>query len=334
MLTTVAAAALLAAAIATAAAGSGGEHGVGLVLDGPISRTPDAFRSSAFRGLVRAQRSLHVQAKAVASSPTGSNDLAPYDYLARRHYDLVISLPFITGLSQAARRFPHATFVVLDGTRQALDHPVARNVEGTVFHTEEAAYLAGFAAAKVADRGPAPHVVSAVGGFPGQPQVEAYIAGFQAGAKRADPRIKVLTAYSHDYINQDTCRHIALLQIAHDSRVVFDVAGDCGLGALEAAKQKGVSGVGVDTDQSNLGDFILTSVVINLNRAVYDLATRLVHDRLPTGGNLSYDLRDHGVYLGRFSKHVSRSLRRQLKALARQIVSGKIVVPATVSSHR
>jgi basic membrane protein A and related proteins len=234
-------------------------------------------------------------------------------------------------VGKAARRFPQVNFAVLDATRRDVHAPA--NVEGTVFHVEQAAYLAGFVAARMADRGPPPHVVSSVGGSP-IPNVQVFIAGFQAGAKRADRRIRLLNTYTHDFVTRAKCRHAALDQIAHGSRVVFDVAGLCGLGALEAAKEKGVFGLGVDTDQSYLGRFVLTSVVKNLDEAVYELAKRVVRGRLRTGGNLSFDLRNHGVGLGKFSAKVPLVLRRELIPLAARIEQGKIVVPTKVSGSR
>jgi basic membrane protein A and related proteins len=311
--------------------------GVGLVLSSPLgSRTADPVQYATFQGLLRAKRRLHVQAKAVVPNPTGPVDLAPYDFLARRNYDLVISTPFIAGLSHAARRFRQVKFVALDGTRQALAAPVAENVEGSVFHTEQAAYLAGFVAARTADLRSPPHVVSTVGvarGGPPEPQVQAFIAGFRAGARHADPKIKLLNGYSHSFGDPASCAHIADLQIARGSQVVFAVAGGCGIGALEAAKHKGVYGIGVDTDQSDLGRFILTSVVIDWNRAVFNLARRLVHGRLPTGGNVRFDMRHHFVGLGKFSRQVSPELRHYvLNTLAPQIEQGKIVVPARLNS--
>ena len=333
-LATVAVAAIL--AMAAGGADASGRPGVGLVLEGPVvNRAGDPIQYSAFAGLVRAKRSLHVRAKAVAPSPTGPGELAPFDFLARRNYDLVLALAFVPGLSQAARRHPGVKFAALDAIRQEFKPP-APNVEGTIFHTEQAAYLAGFVAARMADRGPPPHVVSSVsgGGVPAEPQVQALIAGFQAGAKRGDPKIKLLNAYTGSFIEQALCKDAALQQIARGSRVVFDIAGDCGLGALEAAKEKGVYGIGVDSDLSYRGKYILTSVVKKLNLAVYDLAERLVHGRLPTGGNLSFDLRNRGVGLGKFSPYVPRSLRRLLAPLRAQIEQGKIVVPATLNSSR
>jgi basic membrane protein A len=318
-------------AVSTASGHSDRQVRIGLVLNQPdLNRAADPVEYAAYLGLLRARRELHVEAKVAVPRPFVFRDLGPFDYLARQHYDLVIANGFLGGLPQAAHRFPKVKFAALD-TDRAVIRRAPPNLEGTVFHSEQAAFLAGFVAARMADRGPRPHVVSSVGGIPFQ-QVKALIAGFRAGAKRADPKIRLLNTYTYDFANKAKCRNAALAQIvAHHSRVVFDVAGACGVGALEAAKKEGVYAIGVDSDQSYLGKFILTSAVLNVNLAVYDLAKRVVHGRLRTGGNLSFDLRNHGVYLGRFSPKVPLSIRRELIPLAAQIKRGKIVVPATLN---
>lgn len=323
---------------AGATASNGRQTRVGLVLEQTlVGRATDPFQHGAFEGLVQAVKRLHIQGKAVAPSPTGVGDqfVAPFFQLARDHYDLVIALGFLElrAVSKTARKFPHEKFAILDAKNQIVPgHPA--NLEGTIFHTEQAAYLAGFLAARIADRGPKPHVVGSVGGIE-LPTVDAFIAGFEAGALRADPNIRVLRNYTNTFSSERPCANAARAQIAQGSTVEFDVAGACGIGALETAKRKGVYGIGVDIDQSYLGHhFILTSVIKNMKVAVYDLAKRVLQGRLPTGGNLNFDLKNQGVKLGRFSPVVSRSLRRELTRLARQIRRGTIKVPATVTpSH-
>src|SRR6266536_1932476 len=86
------------------------------------------------------------------------------------------------------------------------------------------------------------NTVGSVGGEK-QPPVDRYIAGYQAGARKADPGVKLLNAYSQDWVDQAKCKQAALDQIASGANVVFQVAGGCGLGVLDAAKERRVWGI-------------------------------------------------------------------------------------------
>src|SRR5438105_2114315 len=83
------------------------------------------------------------------------------------------------------------------------------------------------------------------------------IGGFIAGRHKAEKKIKELNGYSQDFVDQAKCKEVALNQIAQGSSVEFQVAGGCGLGVLDAAKQKGIWGIGVDSDQRFLGPQVL-----------------------------------------------------------------------------
>jgi len=169
-------------------------------------------------------------------------------------------------------------------------------------------------------------MISAVGGFRYY-GVTRWIVGYRAGAKKAAPRLKVRVDYSDDFANQAKCRRVALGQIAAGSKVVFDVAGACGVGALRAARQKGVWGVGVDTDQSFLGSHILTSAVIRLDRSIFDVVRRFTRGSLRPGSVTVYNVGNGGVQLGRISPKVPRTFLRRVARIRRQIADGTIVVP-------
>ena len=84
---------------------------------------------------------------------------------------------------------------------------------------------------------------------------------------------------------------------------MFQVAGGCGLGALDAARQQHVWGIGVDADQSFLGPHILTSATKKVDRAVF-LAVTSVQQGTFHGGNAIYGLKQGGVGLGKISSKV------------------------------
>jgi basic membrane protein A len=160
--------------------------------------------------------------------------------------------------------------------------------------------------------------------------VDRFIAGYQAGARAADPGITTVNAYSEDWNDQAKCKQIALNQIEQGAGVIFQVASGCGLGALDAAKEKGVWGIGVDADQSFLGPHILTSAVKRVDTAVFD-AIKLVADGKFKGGNIVFGLKDNGVAVGKISPKVPKSEVAKVMQIRADIIAGKIKnIPTTI----
>ena len=117
----------------------------------------------------------------------------------------------------------------------------------------------------------------------------------------AVPGTKVTWGYSQDWEDQAKCKELALNQIAAGSKVVFQVAGGCGLGALSAAKDEGVWGIGVDGDQSFLGPHVLTSALKGVDSAVF-LTIKALQDGTFVGGkNIVFGIDQEGVGLGKLS---------------------------------
>ena len=171
-------------------------------------------------------------------------------------------------LDTVAKQFPDVDFAIIDFD-QAEMKSKPKNVRGLLFKEQEAGYLVGYLAGLVTKQeGGSQQVIGSVGGQK-IPPVDRYIAGYRAGARKANPGITTLNAYSQDFVDQAKCKELALDQIARGAQVVFQVAGQCGLGALSAAKEKNVCGIGVDADQAYLGDHVLTSALKRVDVAVF-----------------------------------------------------------------
>jgi basic membrane protein A len=309
----------------TTAAGTGSSTGSGTFKVGLNTDTGGlndrGFNHLAYLGLKRAQARLGVQTKVTLSASTAEYvpNLAS---LAREGYDLVIGVGFteIQALETVAKQFPHTQFAIVDVSNA--DEGSLPNVEGLLFKEQEVGYLAGYAAGLAAkDRGS--HVVSSVGGET-QPPVDRYIAGYQAGAKAAVPGIQTLNAYSQDFNNQAKCKEVALNQIAAGSVVVFQVAGGCGLGALDAAHEKDVWGIGVDADQGFLGPYILTSAEKRVDTAVFDAIRDAKAGHFKGGTDAVYGLTKGGVGLGKFSPKTPAGIEIKVDQIRKQIIDGKI----------
>jgi basic membrane protein A len=315
---------ILAAGVGSATATRTADLKVGMVTD--IGGLNDrGFNHLAYVGLQQAEKQLGAQIQ-VAESRSPADYIPNLASFARRGYNLVIGVGYteIAAMGAVAKKFPKTSFAIVDVSNQDLAGK-PKNVLGLLFREEQVGYLAGYLAGLEAKRRPGPDVVSSVAGEK-QPPVDRFIAGYQAGAKKADPGIKAINGYSQDFTDQAKCKAIALNQIAAGSGAVFAVAGGCGLGALDAAKERNVWGIGVDADQSNLGPHILTSATKKVDRAVF-LAIRSLKAGAFRGGDAVYGLAQGGVGLGKVSPKVPKSEIAALKRIQAQIVAGKIKIP-------
>jgi basic membrane protein A len=226
-------------------------------------------------------------------------------------------------LATVASQFPKTNFAIIDFPWEALKGKPA-NARGLVFAEQQAGYLAGVAAATTAGSG----AVSAVGGQK-VPAVVAFLAGYRAGAKATGAQVRVIEGYSEDFVDQAKCKEVALTQLEAGSKVVFAAAGGCGLGALQAAKEHGAWGIGVDSDQSFLGPYILTSATKKVDVAVSDTVAKVVDGTFEGGGNTLYDIANDGVGYGKVSERAPDrdALIAKLDDVSKQIADGDIDVP-------
>jgi basic membrane protein A and related proteins len=315
---------------ATTGTGGGAEEiSVGLVSD--VGRFNDrSFNQSALEGLRRAESDLGAMVRPIESRQTA--DYIPnLSTLARQGFDVSIGVGFLLAeaVNTTAKRFPDSNFAIIDYSVKAKPFASNPNVRGLTFATNENSYMIGCLAALMAKREGGDAVISAVGGIK-LPTVDIFIAGYQAGAKKCVPEIRVLIGYSQDFVAQDKCKEVALNQVARGSKAVFQVAGGCGLGALDAAKERGVWGIGVDRDQSDLGAHILTSAVKRVDQSVFLTAEAAQKGEFKGGEDAVFNLENEGVAIGKISPKVPQELVDRMNELKPQIVDGTIKVPASL----
>ena len=301
---------------------------VGLITD--VGQLNDrGFNQLAYEGLKRAERELGVRVRVVQSA-------SPADYipnmasLARQGYDLVVAVGFAQAdaVAKSAKRFRETRFAIVDYDQAALPGK-PKNVVGLLFREQEVGYLAGYLAGLVEKRRPGPDVASTIGGIK-EPPVDRFIAGYQAGAKKANPSIELLNGYSQSWEDQSKCKELALDHIQRGAGVVFQVAGGCGLGALDAARTRDVWGIGVDADQSFLGPHVLTSALKRVDSAVFQTIQSVEDGSWKGGRNLIFGLDQDGVGLGKVSPKVPKSDLEALEQVEERIARGQVRIPTTV----
>jgi basic membrane protein A len=307
-------------------------YSAGLVSD--VGRFNDkGFNQNQLTGLKFAKAHIPGLTTYAVESHSVGEYLPNFASLARKGVNIIIGAGFLLANQEAtvAKQFPNTKFAITDYT--AFIPPFSgklKNVEGLTYATQENSYLVGCIASSMAKIKGGAQTIGVVGGVK-IPPVDTFLAGYQAGAKKCNPAIKVLVGYSQDFIDQAKCKTVGQNQIDQGAQVVFAVAGPCGLGALDAAKQAGVWGVGVDVDQSYLGKHILTSAVKRVDRGVYLAIKGAQSGQFKGGADLTFDLKNGGVALGKISPNVPASVLKKVAALRAQIVSGKLKPPTKVA---
>ena len=314
---------------ATTEQASGPTIRVGLVTD--VGGLDDrSFNFLANKGLQRAENELGVEGRVVISK--SESDYVPnLTTFAKDDYDLVIAVGFLMAdsVDRVAARYPDVSFAIIDYSQSQLKTK-PKNVRGLLFKEQEAGYLVGYLAGLVTkEEAGAKQVIGSVGGQK-IPPVDRYIAGYQAGAKKANPGITTVNSYSQDFVDQAKCKELALDQIARGAHVVFQVAGQCGLGALAAAKEKNMWGIGVDADQGYLGAHVMTSALKKVDVAVYQTIQDAQAGGFNGGEDTIFDVASGAVGIGEIAPDVPADAVAQVKRVQDDIAAGKIAdIPET-----
>ncbi|GAA2132246.1 BMP family ABC transporter substrate-binding protein [Streptomyces synnematoformans] len=307
------------------------DKGVGLAFD-VGGRSDASFNESAARGYDKAKKEFDIGGKELTArdGETEADREQRLTSLAEAGYNPVIGVGFAYGKSvnKVAKDFPDTTFAVIDEASQA------KNVAGITFAEHEGSYLAGVAAALKSKSGN----VGFIGGVHNN-LIKKFEAGFVQGVKDTKPNVKVDVKYLYEsdlkgFQDPLRAKGIAEGMLDSGSDVIYSAAGLSGTGSIEAvAAQDGAWAIGVDSDQyrdkalADYKDSILTSVVKNVDVAVYDLI-KSVQDGEPLTGDHTFTLKDDGVSLATSGGFVD-DIQGDIDAAKKKIADGEITVSDT-----
>jgi basic membrane protein A and related proteins len=302
------------------------------------------FNHLAYLGFKRAQTKLGVKGRIFITN-TSQDRLPNLQAAAKDGYGLVIGVGFnfFQDFGQVDPAFPSTHFAGVDIGHGSICSSGStcegqKNYHGIIFREQEAGYLVGYIAGLMIHLHPhhGKQIVSAVGANP-VPAIVHYLAGFEAGAKKANKHVKVYLNMANDptFNDQTKCKVTTQNQISRGSGVVFEAAGGCGLGGLSAAKQAHIWGIGVDANQGFLGKFMLTSALKKVDVGVYDIIKAFKKNPNGVKGNAdtTFTVKNGGVGYAPLSTKVSKKDRalitKKVNAIAKMIAKGKIKPPTT-----
>lgn len=277
-----------------------------------------SFNDSAYAGLKRAAEELGAEIQVVESKKM--DDYEPnLRSLADQKYDLIWAVGFLMtdALKNVAAQYPDVKFGLIDSV---VDLP---NVMSVTFKEHEGSFLVGVIAAMTTKT----KTVGFVGGMQ-FPLIEKFEAGFKAGVKAVDPAIKVLTAYTGKFDDPGKGKELALAQFSKNADVIYHASGACGIGVIEAAKEKGLWAIGVDSDQNALApDNVLTSMMKRVDNGVFQ-GCEAVANGTYEGKVVALGLKEEGVgYAPTTDKNASPEAMAKADEFAAKIADGTLVIP-------
>ncbi|MEG0988798.1 MAG: BMP family ABC transporter substrate-binding protein [Clostridium sp.] len=266
------------------------------------------------------------------------------DYCDTKEYDVIImgTWQMAEPLAHAAEQYPDQKFIFFDEAFDFAGNGNPTNIYNVLYKQNEVSYLVGAAAAMMS----ADNTLSGVTGtskkigFLGgmdNAVINDFLVGYTQGAKDIDPTMEVAVAFVGDFVDSTKGKDLALAQYQNGVDVGFNVAGNAGLGQIEAAADAGKFAFGVDSDQAallpNYAKFIPTSALKNVGNSLYRAIKMDLEGKLAYGTTESMGFAEGGVGLvkdAHYEEMVPEAIRTKLEALEKDITDGKITVETTM----
>ncbi|WP_163184064.1 BMP family lipoprotein [Neobacillus sedimentimangrovi] len=266
----------------------------------------------------------YIQSKSDADYATNLNTLV------RQDFDLVYGIGYLmqAAVEEIAQQQKDAHFAIVDAE---VKQP---NVASILFKEQEAAFLAGVAAALTTKT----NHIGFIGGME-IPVIERFESGFLAGVKAAKPDVQVDVQYAGAFDKAEVGQSIASKMYSSGADVIFHAAGATGNGLFKEASDRKAKApdkdfwaIGVDRDQADMGpEIVLTSALKRVDVAVQDLATKAKDGNFPGGEIVLYGLQEDGVGLAPINDKVANKadIESAVKDWIEKIKSGEVKVPGT-----
>ena len=242
--------------------------------------------------------------------------------------DVVVAVgwEFWDALTESAPQMPNTKFIFVDN---GLDD-VGDNLLSITYAQNEGSFLVGYIAGKLTTTGK----IGAVGGEDSE-TINDFIVGYEAGAKYANPNVQTQTRYANTYEDPAKGKELALALYDAGCDIVFQVASRTGEGVFEAAAERGLYAIGVDSDQKYINpDVIICSMVKQVGLSIEQTVSALLADGTWNGGqiwvaDMSTGLVDVAYGDDTMTQQVSDELKAEVEEIKNGIISGEIEVPTT-----
>ncbi len=330
---------------------AGDGYKAALLLNGTLG--DKSFYDSANEGLTRLRDELGAdvfdfKVEQMGGTAADENKWEPtlLDYCDSGEYDVIImgTWQMAEPLAKAAAEYPDQKFMFFDEQFDFEGNGNPQNIYNILYKQNEVSYLVGAAAAMMTtdDSGffenidPSTKKIGFLGGMDNA-VINDFLMGYEQGAHDIDPDIEVVVAWVGDFVNSATGKDLAMTQYDNGVDVGYNVAGNAGLGQIEAAAEKNLYAFGVDSDQASLlpeyAKNIPSSALKNVGNSLYRAIKLDLDGQLGYGTTEVLGFAEGGVELvkdAHYEEMLPENIRTKLDELEQQIVDGTIVVDTAI----
>lgn len=324
--------------------GSGGGDALGCMVSDAGGINDKSFNETSWKGLEDASEAGVVGETKFAESQTDADYSPNVNAMVSDDCDIIVTVGHLLAAAteEAATANPDENFAIVDHqyTEENGESYDIDNVKPLVFNTQEAAFLAGYAAAGHSTTGK-------VGTWGGAkiPTVTIFMDGFYDGVQyyneQKGANVQVLGwdkesqegQFVGDFANHGLAKQISDNLISQGADVLHPVGGPLAADAGTAAQEAGdVAVVWADSDgvesAPEFSDVILTSVLKGMDEAVETAVTDTVNGEFSNEPYVG-TLENEGVGIAPFHEfdgEIPQELKDEIDQIREQIIAGDIVV--------
>ncbi len=318
---------------------------VALYLNGTLG--DKSFFDSANRGLQMAEKDLNVEGKTIEGGYDPSKWEPDLEQLAEGDWDIIIvgTWQMVDPLEKVARAHKDKKFIIFDTTVDYSKGDLG-NVYSILYKQNEGSFLVGALAAMITESNmPKANPQKVIGFLGGMdiPVINDFKVGYIQGAHYIDPDVKVLVSYAGSFNDPAKGKELVLAQYDQGADIAFNVAGETGIGLLDAAKEKDKYAIGVDSDQYIMfkdsdpekAAHIVTSMKKNVDKSLYRAIKLYEEGKLQFGKAEALGLKEDGIGVAdneNYEKLVPKEFRDKIDELKQKIINGDIKVKTAFGS--
>jgi basic membrane protein A len=208
---------------------------------------------------------------------------------------------FEPAIFAAQDTYPNIKFILLDGTPQDgnyTEYRIEKNVSSVFYAEQQAGFLAGYASVKEGFR-----KLGFIGGM-AVPAVVRFGYGFIQGIEYAGKElglqsgsIEMKYTYVGNFEASPENQTLAASWYQSGIEIIFSCGGPVGFSVMAAAERFGTKVIGVDSDQADDSETVITSAIKMLGNSVYQILDLYLNDSFPGGISTVLEAKNDGIGL-------------------------------------